>query len=293
MDFRLIRHLYYFLTVAEELHFGRAAERLGLTQPPLSAQIKVLEHVLGVELFERSRAGVRLTKHGEAILPSVRRMIENAERLESIVHLTKAGQLKTLTIGAVTSAMFSPLGDMMNRARRELPDMSISIREMDTAEAIRALEAEEIDLAFVRTEMVASPLVCQPLVRENLMLAVWPGHPLEKKSKITFSDLDGEGMVMCPRSISPEYFDSIQRCFRDEGVVLRAPHVANSIVSQIAMVACRVGIAIVPNSFTDFETSRVVYREITPESLVVTAAAVWNEKRESDEIKEFIALADA
>ena len=287
----MIRHLYYFLTVAEELHFGRAAERLGLTQPPLSAQIKVLEHVLGVELFERSRAGVRLTRHGEAILPSVRRMIKNAEQLESIVHLAKAGQLKTLIIGAVTSAMFSPLGDMINRARTELPQMSVSIREMDTSEAIRALEAGEIDLAFVRTEMVAKPLVCQPLVKENLVLAVWPEHSLAKKREIRFSDLDGEGLVMCPRSVSAEYFDSIYRCFRNEGVILRAPHIANSIVSQIAMTACRVGVAIVPNSFTGFESARVVYREILPASQVVTAAAVWNERRHSREIREFIALA--
>ena len=291
MDFRLIRHLYYFLTVADELHFGRAAERLGLTQPPLSAQIKVLESVLGVELFVRSRAGVRLTKHGEAILPAVRRMIENAERLESIVHLTKAGQVKTLTVAAVTSVMFAPLGEMMNRARIELPEVSILIREMDTAEALRALEAEEIDLAFVRTELVAEPLVCQPLVREKLVLAVWPGHPLEKKPNIGFSDLKGEPLVMCPRSISPGYFDAIHRCFRKEDVVLRAPHLANSIVSQIAMVACGVGVAIVPSSFSDFESSKVIYREISPASEVVTAAAVWNRNRAWKEIKDFIALA--
>jgi DNA-binding transcriptional LysR family regulator len=290
MDFRLIRHLYYFLVVAEERHFGRAAERLCMTQPPLSAQIKVLERVLGVELLERSRSGVRLTEHGKAILPSVKRLVENAERLESIVHLTKTGQVHSLTVGAVTSAMFHPLGEGMRRAREQFPELSVSLIEMDTGDALRAVEAEEIDIAFVRTETVARPLVCKPILREKLAVALWSEHPLAQSQTVQLADLASEGLVMCPRAISPHYFDAIQGHFQAAGLSLKSPHSANSIISQIAMVSCQVGIAIIPKSFAGYDTANVVYRDLESGAEVVTAAAVWNERRHSPIIEQFISI---
>lgn len=293
MDFRLIRHLYYFQMVAEECHFGRAAERLGLTQPPLSAQIKVLERVLGVELFERSRAGVRLTQHGEAILPAVKRMIQQSERLESIVHLTKAGQVHSLSVGAVTSAMFRPLGKGMQRAKVQFPELSVSLIEMDTADALRALETDEIDLAFVRTETVTEPLVCKPIVCEKLAVAMWPDHPLAEKKSVRVEDLAKEALVTCPREISPAYFDAILYHFQQSSLPFKAPHYAKSIASQIAMVACGVGLAIVPLSFIDFTAKEVVYRPLENSKEVVTTAAVWNKNRETEAMLRFISIIEA
>lgn len=279
--------------VAEERHFGRAAARLGLTQPPLSAQIKVLERVLGVELFERSRAGVRLTGHGEAILPAVKRMIEHAERLESMVHLSKAGQVHSLSVGAVTSAMFHPLGKGMRRAKEQFPELNVSLIEMDTADALRALDAEEIDLALVRIESVADPLICKPIVREKLAVAVWPDHPLAQNTTISMQDLAQEALVMCPREISPAYFDAIYSHFQQAGVPYKAPHSAKSIASQIAMVTCGVGLAIVPRSFMHFEAENVEYRPLDNSAEVVTTAAVWNGNRETEAMHRFISIIEA
>nr|WP_298099231.1 LysR family transcriptional regulator [uncultured Shinella sp.] len=286
----MIRHLYYFQTIAEERHFGRAAEHLGMTQPPLSAQIKVLERVLGVKLFERSRAGVKLTHHGEAILPAVQRMVANAERLESVVHLTRTGQLHSLSVGAVASAMLHPLEDGIQRARAQFPELTVSLVEMDTGEAIRALEAEEIDVAFVRTENVAKPLACKPMIRERLMVVMRPEHALSRYQEISLQDVAKEALVMCPRNISPAYFDAINRQFTDVGLSLKVPHFARSIMSQIAMVSCGLGLAIVPKSFTNFETNKVIYRPLDSKAEVVTTAAVWNEERVTPAMLRFIEI---
>ncbi len=292
MDFRLIRHLHYFHTVAEERHFGRAAERLGISQPPLSTQIKVLERVLGVNLFERSRSGVRLTSHGEAILPAVKRMVDHAERLESIVHLTKSGQVHSLVIGAVTSAMFRPLGEGLRKVKQHFPELSVSMTEMDTADALQALRRKEIDLAFVRTDTVDAPLICKPMERERLAVAMPPDHPLRIKDTVCIEDLTDIPLVTCAREISPAYFDEIQAQFRHADMPFVAPHTAKSIASQIAMVACGVGLALVPRSFVDFESDAVAYRPLNGSVEVTTTAAVWNMERPTEVVEKFISLVE-
>src|SRR3954447_1641497 len=129
IDFRLLRHFSYFLAVAEERHFAKAAQRLGMSQPPLSQQIQVLEHQLGVRLFERSRQGVRLTREGTAILGPVQRFMEHAQRLQSVVSDARQGRSDVVTIGAINSALFDVVPRLMRNAKQRFPQVSISITE--------------------------------------------------------------------------------------------------------------------------------------------------------------------
>ena len=139
INFRLIRHLWLFLAVAEEQNFGRAAKRLGMTQPPLTEQIQILEQALKVKLFERSRRGARLTPVGAAILPAVRKFADQLERLELAVEDALAGHQGMLTIGAISSAMFDVLPGALERFKQEHPQVTVAVREIDSVEAVPAL----------------------------------------------------------------------------------------------------------------------------------------------------------
>lgn len=152
IDFRLIRHLWRFLAVAEEQHFGRAAKRLGMSQPPLTEQIQVLEHALKVKLFERSRRGAQLTPVGAAMLPAMRKFADQLDRLEFAVREAARGRSGVLTIGAITSAMMDVLPPVIGRLKASHPQLTVSVKEIDSVEAIPALEAGDIDLAFARLE---------------------------------------------------------------------------------------------------------------------------------------------
>jgi len=141
-----------FLAVAEEKHFGRAAKRLGMSQPPLTDQIQTLEQALKVKLFERSRRGTTLTAAGAAILPAVRKFAEQLERLELAVREAATGRRSILTVGAITSAMVEILPPLMAKMRATHPDVTISMREIDSVEAVPLLQSGDIDLAFARLE---------------------------------------------------------------------------------------------------------------------------------------------
>ena len=152
MDFRLLRHLAYFKAVADEQHFGRAAQRLGISQPPLSQQIKTLESNLGFALFERSRKGVTLTAEGRHILPAVDRLLAEGEKLDLVTVEARQGKAGRLAIGAIAFSMSQLLPDLLRRARAEMTGTSFAISEFDSNEALDALDREEIDIAFLRAD---------------------------------------------------------------------------------------------------------------------------------------------
>ncbi|MGH8429306.1 MAG: LysR family transcriptional regulator, partial [Solimonas sp.] len=147
INFRLVRHLWLFLAVAEEEHFGRAAKRLGMSQPPLTEQIQVLEHALKVKLFDRSRRGAKLTPAGAAILPAVRKFAEQLERLELAVREAVQGQSGLLTIGAISSAMVDTLPPLIDHLKAQHPQLTVSVKEIDSVDAVPALERGDVDLA--------------------------------------------------------------------------------------------------------------------------------------------------
>jgi DNA-binding transcriptional LysR family regulator len=136
INFRLLRHFWYFMAVAEERHFGRAAKRLGVSQPPLSQQIQVLERTLGVKLFERSREGARLTREGSQILEPVRSFLDHAYRLETTVMDVRQGRGAGIAFGAINSALFDVMPHVLGTARRQYPTLSLTLAEMDSAQAL-------------------------------------------------------------------------------------------------------------------------------------------------------------
>lgn len=294
MDFRLLRHLTYFRTVAEERHFGRAAQRLGISQPPLSQQIKTLESNLGVRLFERSRSGVRLTTEGHQILPAVERLMAEGEMLESIVLEARQGRTQRLSIGAIAYTMSEFLPSLLQSARRDMAGLSIHLTEFHSNEALSALEEGEIDVAFLRAEEGTSSLNVEPLIRENLMLALPVDHPLATRGCVALGLLTQEAMVFCPRDISPSYFDRTLAICRSQGLSPRIAFEARSITSQLAFIACGTAIGLVPESLKDTaQSADVAFRPVEGDTRIVTSALAWRRDSQNPAVPRFVELVRA
>jgi DNA-binding transcriptional LysR family regulator len=289
INFRLIRHLWLFLAVAEEQNFGRAAKRLGMSQPPLSEQIQALEQALKVTLFERSRRGAKLTPVGAAILPAVRKFAEQLERLELAVEEAVAGQSGMLTIGAISTAMFDVLPGLIDQLKQRYPHLTVSVREIDSVEAVPALEAGDIDLAFARLDGdLGQAIQSLPLREDRLMVALPSNHPLASRTRISLSSLASEPLVMFSRKVSPVYFDNLIATCRASGFSPRVLHEVRSVASQIAFVSCGQGIALVPAALKKLAPDNVVLRALTQKLNVVTTAVAWNTERPNPLVSELI-----
>ena len=291
INFRIIRHMWLFLAVAEEKHFGRAAKRLGMTQPPLTQQIQVLEQSLKVQLFDRSKRNVQLTPVGLAVLPAVKRFAEQVERLELAVNEAVAGHTGMLTIGAISTAMLDVLPPLIDKMKARYPDIVISIKEIDSAEAVLALQNGEIDLAFARlTGEMGEGITLLPLSSAELVVALPRQHRLTAESRIALRDLMQEEWVMFSRHLSPVYFDSITAACRSEGFSPRIIHHVRSVSSQIAFVGCGQGIALVPDSLERLSLANVVTVPLDQTIEVITTAVAWSASRKNPLADKFIAL---
>lgn len=289
INFRLIRHLWLFLAVAEEQNFGRAAKRLGMSQPPLSEQIQVLEQALKVKLFDRSRRGAKLTPVGAAILPAVRKFADQLERLELAVEEAVAGQSGMLTIGAISTAMFDVLPGLIEQLKSDYPHLTVSVREIDSVEAVPALEAGDIDLAFARLDGdLGAAIKSLPLTQDRLVVALPSDHPLAARTRISLSSLATEPLVMFSRKVSPVYFDNLIATCRASGFSPRVLHEVRSVASQIAFVSCGQGIALVPASLKKLAPDNVVFRALSQKLNVVTTAVAWNADRPNPLVEELV-----
>lgn len=282
VNFRLIRHLWLFLAVAEEGNFGRAAKRLNMSQPPLTEQIQVLEQALKAKLFERSKKGSHVTPVGAAILPAVRKFAEQLEQLEFAIREAVEGHSGLLTIGAITSAMVDVLPPVIARLKAQYPELTVSVRELDSAEAIPALHAGDIDLAFARLEGDLGPAIeSLPLKQDRLEVAIPSEHPMAGSPRIRLGALSNENFVMFPRQVSPVYFDTLVAACRANGFSPRILHQVRSVASQVAFVACGQGIALVPASLRALAPENVEFRPLKENVSVVTTAVAWSTARES------------
>lgn len=290
IDFRLIRQLWMFLAVAEEQHFGRAAQRLSMSQPPLTEQIKVLEHSLRMQLFERSRRGTKLSPAGAAILPAVRQFAAQVAKLELVVREVASGQSGVLNVGAITSAMLETVPPLLDALKLAHPHLTVFVKEIDSVQAIPALEAGELDLAFARLDgEVGSEISTIPLQEDRLAVALAKNHPLAVQPRIRLKSLSTEQLVMSSRQVSPVYFDMLTKVCRTHGFTPRVLHEVRSVTSQIAYVSCGQGVALVPFSVRRLAPENVVIRPLKERVMVVTAAAAWNASRHHPMVDEAVA----
>lgn len=257
-----LTQLTMFVAVAEEMHFGRAAERLRMTQPPLSRQIQLLEKELGVQLFDRSSRAVTLTAAGKAFLGDARRILQQTERVTLAVRKTSAGKSGILRIGFTGGSVFSGLERVLDSARRALPDVEIELRELVTMDQLEALSDGSLDLGLTRPPVTRPDLGSQPLLRESLVAAIPAAHPLAGQECVHVKDLHGVDMVMYTPIESRYFFELLSAVFHEARVAPVPVQYMHQFHSLLALVNLGWGVALVPESAATMHLDGVVYRPV-------------------------------
>jgi DNA-binding transcriptional LysR family regulator len=257
-----LRHLRYFVAVAEERNFTRAAERLHIAQPPLSRQMQQLEETLGVELIEKGSRPLRLTEAGQFFLAHARPLLDQVRDLKAMTQ--RVGKLeRTLSAGFVASTLYGLLPDIIRRYRERHPEVEVTLHEMTTVEQLKALKEGRIDVGFGRLKS-EDPSIRRILLREERMVvALSSGHRLsEREGGVRLMDLIHEPLLLYPKAPRPSFADQVLAAFNEAN--LTPDHVTEVRELQIAMglVAAGEGISIVPESVQGMQHRNVAYRKI-------------------------------
>ncbi|WP_070886471.1 LysR family transcriptional regulator [Pseudomonas sp. D2-3] len=257
-----LAQLRCFTTVATELNFRRAAERLNMTQPPLSRQIQLLEHSLGVELFTRSTRSVALTAAGRAFFIEAQNLLERAHQAASSARRFAAGDIGSVSISFVGSAVYEFLPRVIAEARLNQPQVKISLSEMNTHQQHEALRTRRIDLGIVRQPLLQAGYENECLVREPFVLAIPSGHPLAAIDQVGVRDLDGAPFLMYSHAAYPPFNELLTGMFRSAGVAPEYVQWLGSSLTILALVNAGMGLALVPRCATNVVFKDVSFREI-------------------------------
>ncbi|NRB05691.1 MAG: LysR family transcriptional regulator [Rhodobacteraceae bacterium] len=255
-----LRRLRYFVAVAEELHFGRAAERLDMAQPPLSRQIAQLEKDLDVKLFDRARAQIRLTPAGDVLLDRTRAILDQLDSAFREVTRIGQGSAGRLRIAFVGSASHGVLPTIIKSYRSHYPDVDLALSAMNNADLERALVQREIDIAVARPSLKGEEFRSTELHREPLVLAMPDNSALNTKSKIAFKDLAGETFILYPRRPRPSFADHVLSVLAEEGITPGETIFAQDYQTAISLVSVGVGLSVVPESVSSTQRPGVFYR---------------------------------
>jgi DNA-binding transcriptional LysR family regulator len=287
-----LRHLRYFAAVAEEKHFGRAARRLRIAQPPLSRQIQAFERELGFLLFDRSRRHVELTPAGEALFRHTRKVEGTIDLAIREAQRAARGETGRLAIGYPSSLAFGGLVELLRAFRARSPHVDVALREMPPQEQIDALHDATIDVGFIRGPVDDVGLATRCVRKEPLVLALPFGHPLTRQKRIALADLAREPFVTFPRARGPAFFDQLMSLCRGAGFTPRIVQEAPQL-DIVSLVAAGFGVAIVPSSLRALRRPGLVFRPIigpgrrTPEALLFIA---WRPSDPSPPLALFLEL---
>ncbi|SCZ00520.1 LysR substrate-binding domain-containing protein [Pseudomonas sp. NFACC37-1] len=277
-----LAQLRCFTTVATELNFRRAAERLNMTQPPLSRQIQLLEHHLGVELFTRSTRSVALTAAGRAFFIEAQNLLEQAQQAAVAARRFAQGDIGSVTISFVGSAVYEFLPKVIAEARLKQPQVKIVLAEMNTYQQHEALRARRIDLGIVRSPLLETGYATECLVREPFVLAVPAGHPLASAEVISVQDLDGQPFLMYSHAAYPPFNELLTGMLRSARVAPQFVQWLGSSLTILALVNAGMGLALVPRCATSVVFKQVVFREIDlGEGVQSELHLVWREDNDN------------
>jgi DNA-binding transcriptional LysR family regulator len=268
-----LRHLRYFVAVAEELHFGRAAERLNMAQPPLSQAIRQLEGDLGVELLHRTTRRVELTDAGRGYLARARKIIGEVAEAAHEARRVAAGAVGHLAIGCVGSATYSLLPAISRGLSVELPGVDFSFRgEMLVPDQAAALRTGAIDLALLRPPIADLSLTVLPLRRDRLVVAVPADHPLAARREVRVTDLSDADLIVHSADRRSVMYDVVLGLLRDAGVEPRIRHEVGETSTLITLVAGGLGAAVVPEPVTALALDGVAFRPLARPAVHVDLA---------------------
>lgn len=283
-----LRQLRYFVTVAEELNFSRAALRLHMSQPPLSHQIKMLEDELGVVLLERNRREVKLTAAGRTFLHDSRALLDQAQVALQRARLSGQGRTGTLRVGMATSAIDRVLPAFLAGVRERGALAQVVLTDMGSEDQVRALTQDRIDLGFVHARVVAKALCRRPVHSEGLAVVLPEGHGLARRNALGLLDLAEEPMITFSREHRSALFDSLVAACMNAGFSPRLVHVARHPMSMFQMVREGLGICVVPASYAGAAGQGLCVFTLPPEAGVIQIDAVWRPDITSPLLQEVV-----
>jgi DNA-binding transcriptional LysR family regulator len=283
-----MRHLRCFVAVAEELHFGRAAERLHLTQPPVSLAIKELEEELGVSLFERTSRRISLTRSGEDALRDARAVLAAADTMRKRAREAAQGLMGSLSIGFISLPAYSFLPTTLRGFTEDYQRVKVSLQEGTTDQILHDVESGSIDVGMVfRTPDLPGALSSKLVQAEPLIIALPESHPLAGSSRIALEKLSDERFLGFERHQGPLMFDAIvATCMRHGFSPKLFP--ARQMHTIVSLVSGGIGVALVPGSVKALHREGVVYRGMRGEKTIVETVAVWRRADDSPLVKAFL-----
>jgi len=286
-----LRQLRYFVALAEELHFGRAARRLALTQPPLSQAIMTLERELGLRLFERTRRSVALTHAGKAFLEEARQTLARAER--AVEHARRAGRGEEgrLAVGFLANTAYTLLPLALRDFARGFPDVTLDLRELTIPQQLDALRRENIDVGLLRPPVAEAELAAETVLEEPFVLALPAAHPLRAMRRVPLRRLAGESFVMFPRTAGFVFHDLIMGFCLRAGFTPRVAQEVNQTHAVIGLVSAGIGVALVPASARKIGLAGVVYRPFREATPLAKVALAWRRTDASPVVAAFLDVA--
>jgi DNA-binding transcriptional LysR family regulator len=288
-----LRHLRYFVAVAEELNFTRAAERLGINQPGLSLQIRQLEKELGTPLFYRRARSVELTNPGKLLLEEARVILKRVEQAKTGVRRRARGESGRIIIGSAGATYFHPLIPAIIREfRTNYPDVVMFPQASNTTLLVARLRAGQVDIALVRPPIIdCENLAIDVLVDEPFVMAVPTGHPLARSTSAPLAAFAKETFVLFPREFNPGYYDSIMAACQRVGFSPILGQGSPQIVAVIPLVAAGLGVSIVPRSMSRILTDAVVYLPIDGDAPRALIGLAHRRNDRSRAVQNFVAIA--
>lgn len=285
--------LRYFAVLAEELHFGRAAERLAITQPPLSSGIKALEDALGVRLFERSSKHVALTPAGRAYLVEVRVVLDRVERAAETARAVASGTRGRLDIGFTGSMVYREMPLIVRTFGEQTPGIDVHLREMSSSEQVEALLHRQIHAGFVNVGVVPMGLRSLALLRDQFVCCLPVSHPLASAPQVDLRHLADETFVMFSRDVAPANHDNVIALLNRAGIHPHTRHATRQWLTVVALVAMRMGVALVPASIAQAAVQGVRFVPVAGIDHPTVGVLAWPVEEASPALRSFLEVAEA
>ncbi len=283
-----LRHLRYFVAVAEELHFGRAAERLHMTQQPLSQQIRLLETELGVLLFHRTKRRVQLTEPGLAFLGEARLILQKAAQAIDMVRQVAQGESGRLKVGFSGFATYSILPKVLRIFRSRFPQVELELEEMTTSVQVQALQDHQIHLGLMIPPVPDATLTLELILHEPFVVILPETHSLATQPELALRALANESFILVSRHLEPGYYDQCISLFQQAGFSPKVIQKASQKQTILGLVSAGMGVSLAPASIRNIRRTGVVYTTLNAPMSEVELAAVWRQDEPSPILQKFL-----
>ncbi|EXY04715.1 MULTISPECIES: LysR substrate-binding domain-containing protein [Bacillus cereus group] len=281
-----LRHIRYFLALAEELNFSRAAEKLHIAQPPLSKQIKELEEEIGAKLFNRTKRHVELTNAGQVFLDKSYKILDQVEQACISTRLTSTGTEGELVIGF--SGSVQDLIPTIQRYRERYPKFGIVLQQLSTTIQVKNLIEKKIDIGILAAPINSSKIHVRPVKKVCLRAIIPEKHPLAIKQSIYIHDLENEPFIMATKSAAPFYYETFMNLFQSVGFAPKITVQANDLQTVSALVANGMGVALLPSSINPL--SGLIHRKVEDINTEIEASLAWRKDNKSELLEKFLEL---